>query len=273
MLRTGEIRSLIPKDVRMVALTATATSKLRTQVAVTLGMINELIVTLSPCKANIMYSVRKMTTVSDTFLLMVERLRSERIMFPRTIIYCRRYEECAELYMLFKSVLGADFTEPPGAPDLPAFRLVDMYMSCTEEVVKEEIIKAFTQNTKLRIVAATVAFGMGVHCFGVREVIHLGPPDDTESYVQETGRAGRDGAPALALLLLKAGANRNVEHSIVEYATNSSECRRDTLFKHFDRYIHLDMGRCLCCDICAKSCLCGMCDSNFSSFVFIGGNN
>ena len=108
-----------------------------------------------------MYSVRKMTTVSDTFLPMVERLGSERIMFPRTIIYCRRYEECVELYMLFKSVLGVDFTEPPGAPDLPAFRLVDMYMSCTEEVVKEEIIKAFTQNTKLRIVAATVAFGRG----------------------------------------------------------------------------------------------------------------
>ena len=270
MLRTGEIRSLIPNNVRMVALTATATLKLRMQVTVILGMINELVVTLSPCKPNIMYTVRKMTTVLDTFLPMVEKLRSERILFPRIIIYCRRYEECAELYMLFKSILGADFTEPQGAPDLPAFCLVDMYMSCTEEVVKEEIIKSFTQNTKLRIVAATVAFGMGVHCFGVREVIHLGPPDDAESYVQETGRAGRDGAPALALLLLKPGASRHVEHSIMEYATNSSECRRDNLFKHFDRYTHIDMGRCLCCDVCAKSCSCGMCDSKYSSFVFIG---
>lgn len=65
ILRTGEIRSLIPRDVRMVALTATATSKLRAQVALTLGMTDELVVSLSPCKANIMYSVRSMTTVAS----------------------------------------------------------------------------------------------------------------------------------------------------------------------------------------------------------------
>ena len=97
-------------------------------------------------------------------------------------------------------------------------------MSCTEDVVREEIIKGFTHNTNLRIVAATVAFGLGVDCFGVREVIHLGLPDDIESYVQETGRAGRDGSPALALLLLKPGANRHAERSIVGYSVNSTEC-------------------------------------------------
>ena len=135
-------------------------------------------VSLSPCKPNIMYSVRAMSTVSDTFVPMVERLRKERTTFPRSIIYCRRYEDCAELYLLFKNALATDFTDPPGSPDVPMFRLVDMYMSCTEEIVKQDIIKAFTTNSKLRIVAATVAFGMGVHCFGVREVIHLGLPDD-----------------------------------------------------------------------------------------------
>ena len=102
-----------------------------------------------------------------------------------------------------------------------------MYMSCTEEVVKQDIIKAFTTNSKLRIVAATVAFGMEIR---VREVIHLGLPGDIESYVQETGRAGRDGSPALALLLLRAGAKRYAERSIVEYSINSSECWRDVFF-------------------------------------------
>ena len=85
MLRTGDIHSLIPRDVRMLALTAAATAKLRVQVTLTLGMTDELVVSLSPCKANIMYSVMSMTTVADTFLPMVERLRKERISFPRTI--------------------------------------------------------------------------------------------------------------------------------------------------------------------------------------------
>ena len=103
-------------------------------------------------------------------------------------------------------------TRLQGVPDLPAFCLVDMYMSCTEEVVKEEIIKSFTHITKLRIVAATVSFGSyGVHCFEVREVVHLGPPDDAESYIQETDCVGRDGAPVLALLLLKPDASKHVE--------------------------------------------------------------
>ena len=50
-----------------------------------------------------------------------------------------------------------------------------------------------------------------------RYIIHLGLPDDIESYVQETGRAGRDGSPALALLLLKPGGNRHAEAHDVQW--------------------------------------------------------
>ena len=66
------------------------------------------------------------------------------------------------------------------------------------------------------MVIATVAFGLGVDCPDVREIIHVGMPEDVESYIQETGRAGRNGHPALAILL-KARTYHQCERSIKDY--------------------------------------------------------
>lgn len=95
------------------------------------------------------------------------------------------------------------FTSPVGTPDLPMFRLVDMYMSLTESEVKDSIVSNFTKDSPLRVIVATIAFGMGVDCHDVCQVIHYGFPSDVESHVQETGRAGRDGLFAIATLVKK----------------------------------------------------------------------
>ena len=86
--------------------------------------------------------------------------------------------------------------------DKSQYRLVDVFTSLTDPLVKETIIKSFLAPTStLRILIATSAFGMGVNCKGIRKVINFGAPGDVEDYIQQTGRAGRDGLPSEAILL------------------------------------------------------------------------
>ncbi len=81
------------------------------------------------------------------------------------------------------------------------FRLVDMYTACTTKSVKDAIVRGFCKSGGvLRVVIATIAFGKGIDCPDVRTIIHWGPSPDSESYLQETGRAGRDGRQSFAVL-------------------------------------------------------------------------
>ena len=135
--RLGEVRSLIPKGVHIMALTATATRSLRRAVCRTLGMDDPVVVTVSPDKTNMVFSVAHFESL-ETFRPTMEKLKCERARMQRTLIFCKQ-ETCAQLYLLFKSYLREEFTEPRGYPDLPQFRLVDMFMSGTHPSVKESI--------------------------------------------------------------------------------------------------------------------------------------
>ena len=92
---------------------------------------------------------------------------------------------------------------------------------------------AFTKESRLRVVITTVAFGMGINC-DVRQVINLGSPTDLESHVQETGRAGCDDLPSLAILVNKNSPSKQIEKRMPEYVSTTTHCRRDALFSNFD---------------------------------------
>ena len=87
---------------------------------------------------------------------------------------------------------------------------------------------AVIYNTKscLRIVIATIAFGMGIDCADIRQIIHWGVPADAEMYVQESGRAGRDGLQSCAIIL-KSSRDLNKRYTsehMIEYCVNESVC-------------------------------------------------
>lgn len=104
---------------------------------------------------------------------------------------------------------------------------------------------------------------MGIDCPDVRQVIHWGVPEDVETYLQESGRAGRDGELSCALMVYGKGDLRSkyISKHMAKYCENSTTCRWELLFQDFaDCQIDSQSKGCLCCDICRKNCTCGMCE-------------
>jgi len=137
-----------------------------------------------------------------------------------------------------------------------------MYTKCTETNVKESIISPFClQSSPLRIVIATIAFGMGLDSPFVRQVIHWGPSDTIEDYVQEMGHCGCDGKLACALLLFAKANQQYTKKGRIEYCKNMVQCRRNLLYQDFDDAdkITAQPAKCTCCDVCAKHSISGHC--------------
>ena len=99
-------------------------------------------------------------------------------------------------------MLNEELSEPIGAPiQLPQYCMVDCYTKCTEDEIKDVILKNCKEpNSVLCVIIATAAFGMGVDCMSVTRIIHWGPPSDVETYIQLTGRSGRSGEQSYCLI-------------------------------------------------------------------------
>lgn len=258
----NEVRSIIPTTVKIMALTATATKSTRSFIIRSLSMQKPEIIYIPPAKDNILYTViDKPSAVSDFFQPIVEKLKVERNM-GRVIIFCKTYNNVIMIYQYFKEALGEYYTEPKGSVNYVINRVVDVYTHCTHETVKNKIITQFTKQSPLRVVIATIAFGMGIDCPDVRHIIHWGVPADAEMYIQESGRAGRDGKISCATIV-KSSADldkRYTTQHMIDYCKNKSGiCRRKLLFEDFDDCFFTFKG-CKCCDVCQKSCNCGQCD-------------
>ena len=261
--KIGEIRSILPKHVNVMALTATATVLLREHVVKTIGMIDPAVVEVSPEKDNLYFSVSEFQSINVSFQPLMTEIKIKRTQMERTLI---RPLDCTNLWISFCKFLGPDITEPPGKPlQIPELRLVDCYTGCTQESVRNIILKQYFTASCLRVLIATIAFGLGVNCPDIRRVIHFGVPEDIETYVQQVGRAGRDGKFSYCLMLYGTGVyKRYCNHKIKEYCTMKDKCRRHFIYSQFGSYSFNETlyHTCLCCDVCSCECSCISCKCN-----------
>jgi ATP-dependent DNA helicase RecQ len=244
----------------MIALTATATKSTRETIFAVLLMDKPCVIFESPNKDNIAYVVEYMSRDEDLehyFSWLVEELREKKEHCDRTIIYCQTIKQCGLLYATLKAVLGNDMRIGNGCTNNC---IIEMLHSRTPLANKESIIKSFSEEWGvIRVLIATIAFGMGVNCQAVSRVIHFGPAKNIESYAQETGRAGRNGSQAVAYLLYNGILLNHVEWDMKSYVRNDM-CRRTTILKHFDEDASPHLVLHLCCDYCASHCKCGSFD-------------
>ena len=264
-----EFRSLAP-SVKIIALTATATSSTKKTIIDVLRMESPHTIFENPSKPNVAYSVYyipKESMLDNYFQWLADELLMQRTSSTRTIIYCQTIKQCGLIYSTLKAMLGNKIFL--GETNDRRNVLVEMLHFCTPEANKEAILQAFRdENSGLRVLVATIAFGMGVDCKGVYRTVHFGPSKNIESYIQETGRAGRDGKQSAAFLIYQGILLNHVEKDMKEYV-KTGDCRRKTLLSNFENSsaVTYPQPMHLCCDNCAITCKCGSSDcGHFTRF-------
>jgi ATP-dependent DNA helicase RecQ len=263
----GELRSLVPDEVKMIVATASATKETKAIIYESLKLTKSTaVVCKSPDRPNLQYCfqyIYKDVPLELLFHDIIENVRCVGKHAARTIIYCQTRRQCAVLYRVFETSLQHNFYKD-GISNCKG-RLVEMYHAGTPKTVKRHISKNMSKSEgHIRVLISTIAFGMGIDCKQVNKIIHFGPSKNIECYVQESGRAGRDGTVGECILLYNGLLSTHCSRDMKELLHDENACRRELLLKPFG-FIPVPVNhKHTCCDNCAKTCNCGTARCLFS---------
>lgn len=237
--RIAPLRSRFP-DVPFCAFTATATTRVRDDVVAQLGLRAPAVHVASFDRANLTYRVAHATRSVETLIRWLQARPDDA-----GIVYAGSRANADKL---------ADALSAAGIPALAYHAGLD---AATRTQRQEQFIR-----DDVRVMCATIAFGMGIDKSNVRFVVHWDVPRSLEGYYQETGRAGRDGLPAECVWFFAYGDIARVERFVEEKPESerpaaraqlerikrfaySNACRRRELLAYFgEAYPHPQCGSC-----------------------------
>lgn len=230
----------------IIALTATATEKVREDILKQLSLENSQVFISSFNRPNLSYEVLPKKDSLKLILALLKNYQGKSV-----IIYCFSRNDTEALV---NNLNGYGYRALP-------------YHAGLDAKTRKDNQEMFIKND-IQIIVATIAFGMGIDKPDVRLIIHHSLPKSIEGYYQETGRSGRDGLPSRCVLLfsyadkfkqdyfirgmtdIKEQKNAEENLSQVMRYGNLYQCRRKFLLSYFNEdYAQLNCGN---CDRCVK---------------------
>ena len=232
-LHIAEIRDYMP-EVPILALTATATPEVVTDIQKQLHFRKENVFRMSFERTNLAYVVRQIDDKRGELLHILRSVSGSAIIYVRNR---KRTKEVAEM--------------------LQHERMSATYYHAGLEQVQRDMRQREWQEGKCRVIVATNAFGMGIDKPDVRLVIHIDLPDSIEAYFQEAGRAGRDGKKSYAVMLYNAADLTTLRRRVAESFPEKDYIRE--VYEKLQFYYQMAMGDGLGCvkefkidDFCVK---------------------